>query len=98
MNLDINDILIAPLISEKSTQLAGSRRYVFKVHKSANKIMIKQAVEKLYPVKVKDCNILNVFGKKRRINKRNAYTYTPGWKKAVVTLKEGEFDFFETLQ
>jgi len=98
MKLDLNDVIIAPVISEKSTQLAGTKRYVFKVHKEANKIMVKEAVEKLFPVKVEACNLMNVKGKKRRINRRNAFTFTPGWKKAVVTLKEGEFDFFETLQ
>lgn len=99
MNLAQNDIIIEPIISEKSTLLASQKKYVFKVHTHANKILVKEAIEKLFNVKVSQCNILNVKGKKRRDRKkRNTYTFTPGWKKAIITLKEGTFDFFETMQ
>lgn len=99
MDLQLNDIVIEPVISEKSTMLATQKKYVFKVHPSSNKIMVKAAIEKLFNVKVKDCNTINIKGKKRRDRKkRGSFTFTPGWKKAVVTLKEGSFDFFETMQ
>jgi large subunit ribosomal protein L23 len=97
MRLDQNDIIVEPLINEKSTLLAGQGKYLFRVHKDANKPRIVEAIENLYGVKVADCNTLNMKGKKRRTG-RNVYTYTAGWKKAIITLKEGAFDFFETLQ
>lgn len=97
MNLDRNDIIIEPLINEKSTLLAGQGKYVFKVHRHANKVMIGETLERLYGVKVAACNTLNIKGKKRRVG-RSQHRYTPVWKKAIVTLKEGAFDFFETVQ
>lgn len=98
MKLNLNDIIIEPIISEKSTELSKAKKYVFKVHQAATKTMIKQALEKMFSVKVKECNIINLKGKKRRNRRKNTYSYTPGKKKVIVSLKEGEFDFFETMQ
>ena len=79
MDLERNDIILEPIISEKSTTLASQKKYVFKVHSAANKVTVKEAIEKLFNVKVKQCNILNVKGKKRRDRKkRNTFTYTVG--------------------
>ncbi|HCL57338.1 MAG TPA: 50S ribosomal protein L23 [Spirochaetia bacterium] len=97
MKLDLNDIIKEPVVSEKSTDLASKQKFVFKVHKFANKPMVKKALESLYDVKVDKCNIINLKGKEIR-TKQGGYSYTYGYKKVVVTLKEGQFDFFETNQ
>ncbi len=97
MKLDLNDVILEPVLSEKSTKLTTINQYVFKVHQKANKKMVKEALESLFDVKVDRCNVLNNKGKKRNTRKRTT-TYMSGSKKAIVTLKEGEFDFFETMQ
>ncbi len=75
-------------LSEKTNQFSGSGRYVFKVAKTANKIDVKNAVEKVYDVHVTKVNMLNVLGKSRRQGR--VMGRTQNWKKAVVTLKSGE--------
>ena len=88
-------IIIRPLITEKSTQQKEeSRQYVFEVHRDANKIEIQSAVERLFKVKVLQVRTSNVLGKVKRLGRR--YGKRPDWKKAIVTLKEGDrIDFFE---
>jgi large subunit ribosomal protein L23 len=88
-------IIRRPLITEKSTQQKEeSRQYVFEVDPKANKIEIKAAVEQLFKVKVTKVRTLNVLGKIKRLGRR--YGKRPDWKKAIVTLKEGDrIDFFE---
>jgi large subunit ribosomal protein L23 len=98
VKLHLQDIVVEPLVSEKGTALAGSGKYVFKVHVDANKPMVKEALEKSYTVKVKDINILNQKGKRKKTRARNVVTYTKKWKKAIVSLRDGEFPFFETLK
>lgn len=89
------DIVFQPIISEKMEYLQEAhRQYAFKVHPSANKIEIKGAIETIYKVTVTDVNVMNRMGKRRRVR------YTEGrrshWKKAVVTLKEGDsIEYFE---
>lgn len=81
-------IIKHPILSEKGTALQESQnKYFFEVDVNANKIEIKRAVEKLYKVKVKSVNTLNMLGKKKRI--RWQLGKRPDWKKAIVTLKEG---------
>jgi large subunit ribosomal protein L23 len=83
------NILSYPLVTEKGTSLKEkNRQYIFKVTKDANKIEIKRAVEKIYNVKVEKVNTLVMGGKLKRW--RMTYGKTPDWKKAIVTLKEGE--------
>jgi large subunit ribosomal protein L23 len=84
-----------PMITEKSTrQKEESRQYVFEVHRNANKIEIQSAVERLFKVKVLQVRTSNVLGKVKRLGRK--YGKRPDWKKAVVTLKEGDrIDFFE---
>lgn len=90
MELEARQIIIRPLITEKSTHLSEKRpkgkggTYCFQVHRDANKIQIKQAVEKIYNVKVLDVRTVNVKGKRRRF--RFFESTTPSWKKAYVTL------------
>ena len=82
-------ILLSPVISEKGTRLTETQnKYQFKVDSLANKIEIKRAVEQIYKVRVTKINTLNVRGKMKRY--RATRGKTPDWKKAVVTLAEGE--------
>jgi large subunit ribosomal protein L23 len=91
-------VLKLPLITEKSTAVKENFRTVaFKVLRDANKIEIKDAVEKIFNVKVESVRTANFHGKKRR---QGRYTgRRPDWKKAYVTLKEGEkmIEFSETV-
>jgi large subunit ribosomal protein L23 len=80
--------LIKPMVSEKASVLASEGKYVFVVSPSANKIEVKKAVQKVFNVKVKDVNIINVSGKSVRFGRH--WGRTKDWKKAVVTLEPGE--------
>ncbi|MDR3283558.1 MAG: 50S ribosomal protein L23 [Treponema sp.] len=82
------DVLIEPVLSEKATLLREQGKYVFKVNKDANKFQIKDAVSKLFSVKVERCTVMNVFGKLKR--QRNRIGRTASWKKAIVKLAPGE--------
>ncbi len=88
-------IIIRPLITEKSTQQKeGSNQYVFEVHRDANKIEIQSAVERLFKVKVSQVRTSNVLGKVKRVGRKHGKRQD--WKKATVTLKEGDrIEFFE---
>ncbi|MEI8351132.1 MAG: 50S ribosomal protein L23 [bacterium] len=76
-------------ITEKGTLLAGQNKYLFKVDPSANKLEIKQAIENFFKVKVIKVNTMNYDGKKRR-ERTIHFGKKPDWKRAVVTLKEGD--------
>lgn len=79
------DIIKAPIITEKSQLIsANDRKYVFKVDVNANKVEIKQAVEKIFKVKVEKINVINVKPKSKRVGKYSGMTNK--YKKAVVTL------------
>jgi large subunit ribosomal protein L23 len=80
------DIIIKPLITEKSTAQMEEKKYSFVVDKRANKIEIKKAVEEIFGVKVKSVNTMSVKGKPRRMGVHRGYR--PDWKKAIVTLRE----------
>ena len=88
------DVIEAPLISEKSTALAESaNQFLFKVRPQANKIEVKRAVETLFKVKVVDVRMARYLGKVRRIGR--SMGRRSDWKKAYVTLKEGDkINFF----
>ncbi|MCK4810490.1 MAG: 50S ribosomal protein L23 [Candidatus Omnitrophica bacterium] len=85
----IYKIIKSPLITEKATALGVFNKYVFWIEKAANRIEVKNAVEKIYKVKVGKVNVMNVKGKLKRI-KMGQEGRTPAWKKAVVTLKKGQ--------
>ncbi len=94
MSLHPNEVLLAPVVSEKSYSLITDRKYTFKVHKDAHKTQIRQAVEELFDVKVVSVNILKVQAKP----KRRGWTrgQKPGWKKAIVQLRAGDrIEIFE---
>ena len=85
--MDNVNVIIKPLITEKSTHQQATRNsYAFQVHKEANKHQIKDAVEKLYNVKVADVRTMTRKGKPRR--SRYKIATTPDWKRAVVVLAE----------
>ena len=82
-------VIMNPVVSEKGTELAEKdNKVMFKVSPLANKIEIRKAIEELYPVKVVKVNILNIAGKKRRWRYKQGRT--SDWKKAIVTLREGD--------
>jgi large subunit ribosomal protein L23 len=85
---DPRDVIIRPVISEKSYAMIGLNRYTFEVAKTASKPQIATAVSEIFGVTVTDVNTMNVTGKPRRV--RYAKGHTRNWKKAVVTLKEGD--------
>lgn len=83
-----HEVLIKPVITEKTTGLMEENKYTFKVDKKANKIEIKHAVETIFKVNVIDVKTMNVQGKLKRQGKYEGLT--PSWKKAIVTLKAGQ--------
>lgn len=84
------DIIQTASLTEKSSLLGEKQnKYVFRVRPHANKIQIKQAVERLFQKKVIDVNTCNYAGKKKR-ERRADFGRKPHWKKAIVTLKEGD--------
>ena len=95
-NIQYYDVILKPLVTEKSMNEMSENKYTFLVHPDANKTMVKEAVEKMFSgVKVKNVNTMNMDGKK----KRRGYIYgkTAKTKKAVVTLSEGEIELFQGL-
>jgi large subunit ribosomal protein L23 len=92
------DILVRPILTEKVTKLQEGRQYAFEVTSTANKIDIERSVEKKFKVKVLSVRTLRVKGKhKVQLTRRGRFDgRTRAWKKAIVTLKEGDkIDFFE---
>jgi large subunit ribosomal protein L23 len=94
MSLDPRQVVIAPVVSEKSYSLIEDNKYSFRVHPRAHKTQIRTAVEDLFGVKVVSVNIVKV----RPKPKRRGWTrgQRPGWKKAIVELREGDkIEIFE---
>ena len=97
MSLHPNEVLLAPVVSEKSYAMLDDRKYTFKVHPDAHRTQVRQAVEELFGVRVEGVNIVKVQAKPKR---RGLIRGTrPGWKKAIVQLREGEtIEIFEGAQ
>lgn len=91
------DVIIKPVISEKSMDDAQMKKYTFKVAKTSNKTQVKHAVEEIFGVDVQKVNIMNVSGKMKRMGKTQGKT--ADWKKAIVTLTPAskEIEFFQGL-
>ncbi|MBR4761746.1 MAG: 50S ribosomal protein L23 [Clostridia bacterium] len=91
------DIIIAPVITEKSMAGIADKKYTFKVAKDANKLEIADAVEELFKVSVAKVNTVSMRGKKRRMGRYEGKTAS--WKKAIVTLKKDSktIEFFDGL-
>jgi len=92
---DPRDIIIAPIVSEKSYDLMETGVYTFEVHKSASKPEIRDAVENIWGVEVLKVNTLNRKGKRKRTRGTNRLGQKPGQKRAIVTLASGEIPLFE---
>ena len=91
-NKDPRDVIIRPVVSEKSYGLIDEGKYTFQVDPSANKTEIKYAVEKIFGVKVESVNTLNRPGKRKRT--RFGWGQRKATKRAVVSLREGSIDIF----
>jgi large subunit ribosomal protein L23 len=89
MNFGVQDVVKRPLITEKAEQnRAANRQYAFEVHREATKIQVKQAIEQLFSVHVTAVRTAIARGKNKRVGRNVGRR--PNWKKALVTLKEGE--------
>jgi large subunit ribosomal protein L23 len=97
VSLDLDHVLIGPVVSEKSYGLIEQNKYAFGVHKDAHKTQVRQAVERLFEVRVEDVNIVKVAAKPKR---RGAFRGTrPGWKKAIVKLhRDDKIEIFGGAQ
>ncbi len=95
--MDAHDIIIRPIITEKTMDGNAQKKYTFEVEKAATKIEVKQAVEAAFGVEVSKVNTLHVRGRLRRQGRYQGYTKS--WKKAVVTLTEDSktIEFFESM-
>jgi large subunit ribosomal protein L23 len=92
--VDPRQVVIAPVVSEKSYSLIEDNKYSFRVHPRAHKTQIRQAVETLFDVKVESVNIVKVRPKPKRRGVSRGIK--PGWKKAIVQLREGDrIEIFE---
>ena len=97
MSLHPNEVLLAPIVSEKSYSLIGDRKYTFKVHANAHKTQIRQAVEQLFDVHVQSVRVMKVQPKPKRRGLSRGIR--PGWKKAIVQVREGEaIEIFQGAQ
>ncbi len=95
-----DQIIIEPLVTEKSNSFREmeKKRYVFRVHRAANKYQIMHAVKDLFGVTPEACNVMNMKSKTKTVRSRSGYRrgYTGNWKKAIVTLSKGDvIDIFE---
>jgi large subunit ribosomal protein L23 len=100
--LTVDQIIVRPLITEKNTDLMNQDQYTFEVATEANKIQIREAIEKLFNVRVKAVNTLNVKATRRSRSIRRGKGRITGkeraWKKAIVTLFPGQrIDIFEQV-
>jgi large subunit ribosomal protein L23 len=92
--MNIYEVLRRPLVTEKSTRLSEENKYVFEVDKKASKDLVKKAVEKAFNVGVVSVNVVKVPGETKKVGRRAVTANS--WKKAIVTLKEGDkIQFFE---
>lgn len=92
--MQLYNVLVRPLITEKNTFLQALNKYAFEIAKEANKPQVKQAVEKTFKVKVITVNVSTVPGKTKRVGRQMVQTRS--WKKAIVTLQAGDkIEIFE---
>jgi len=98
VTLTAHEVVIRPVISEKSMDESGRGKYTFEVHPDASKIQVKAAVEELFKVEVTAVNVLTTKAKEKRRGTRRGRTvgWTTPWRKAIVTLGPGQkIEFFE---
>jgi len=88
------EIIIEPVVTEKTNDLREKQKYAFRVDQRANKLQVKRAIMEKFSVNPVNCRIVNVKGKPKRVRYKRGYTSQ--WKKAIITLPEGEkIDIFE---
>ena len=94
---DPRDIIKRPIITERSSDMMSNKKYMFEVDIRANKTEIKQAIEKIFKVKVTNVNTLRMPAKPKRYGRHSGYTSE--WKKAIVSLSQDskELEFFESI-
>jgi large subunit ribosomal protein L23 len=100
MTLTASEIVVRPIVSEKSMDHTHRGKYTFEVHGAASKLQVKQAVEELFKVDVVGVNVLTTKAKEKVRGRRRGRTigWTSPWKKAVVTLAAGQkIEFFEGI-
>ena len=91
-----HDIIIKPVITEKSMEMMGENKFTFVVHRKANKIQIRKAVEEIFKINVVSVNTINMNGKERRVGVHLGRR--SDWKKAIVKIADGQkIDFFEGM-
>ena len=94
--MNVHDVILKPVVSEKSYALLDENAYTFIVHPDANKIEIRQAVESIFNVRVTKVNTLNRKGKRKRNRRTFTFGTRPDTKRAIVTLAEGDrIELFE---
>lgn len=96
MRLEYTDVIIAPMITEKSTELKDTlHNLCFKVHRDSNKLLVKEAVEKLFNTKVESVKLMNYYGKEKRYGRFTGRRSK--WKKAYVKLQKDAkmIEYFE---
>ncbi len=95
--MNARDVILAPVITEKSVQALTEKKYTFRVAEGTNKIEIAKAVEEIFGVKVLKVNTVSMKGRKRRMGRYEGYT--SDWKKAIVTLTEDSktIEFFDGM-
>ncbi|CAN5245260.1 50S ribosomal protein L23 [soil metagenome] len=95
--MDAHDVILRPVVSEKSYALLDTGAYTFEIHRDANKIQVRLAIEELFGVKVAKVNTLNRKGKRKQNRRSATFGRRPDTKRAVVTLVEGDsIDLFES--
>lgn len=92
--MKIDQVLIRPILTEKATNLAKDNVYLFAVNLNSNSFQIKNAIQKLYKVKVASIHILIRKGKKRKVGRRSKIKQLKDVKMAFIKLKEGKIDLF----
>jgi large subunit ribosomal protein L23 len=100
MTLQASEIVLRPIVSEKSMDQTQRGKYAFRVHNDANKLQVKEAVEELFKVEVVTVNVLTVKAKEKTRGRRRGRNkgWTSPWRKAVVTLVAGQkIEFFEGI-
>ncbi|MBQ5973399.1 MAG: 50S ribosomal protein L23 [Oscillospiraceae bacterium] len=95
----VYDVIIRPIVSERSMSGAGEKKYTFEVARDASKVEIRRAAEEIFGVKVLSVNTMNVRGKKKRYSAGRPEGTTPSWKKAIVRVTEDSktIEFFDSL-
>lgn len=92
--MKINDVILNPVITEKTTRLSQEKVYAFQVHMDANKFQIAQTIEKLYGVEVDSIRMMTRKGKEKRVGRKMIYKQMPDKKVALIKVKKGTIDLF----